>query len=435
VNARWPTLVLAAGVAACGDRAAPGDAPPAASLDALAREYVELALAFDEHDADYVDAYFGPAQLQPTEAPSLPELRARAEGARAAVAALRVDSSSALERGRRLLLDKRLAAMLLRIDMVDPASGRRPPFDEESRILFDAVAPDLDAAHFARVIDEIAAMLPGDGPLAERVEAFRRQFVVPADRLAAVIDAAIAECRRRTLQHIALPDGESFAVEYVTGQSWSAYNWYKGDYFSVIQINTDLPIFVDRAVDLGCHEGYPGHHVQNVLRERDLLRARGWIEYTLVPLYGPQAPLDEGGANYGINLAFPGAERLAFERDVLYPLAGLDAGGAERYARLNELLLELSYARNEAARDYLDGTVTREQAVSWLVDYQLMSQERAEQGVRFIESYRSYVINYNVGKDLIRAGVEAAGADAATRWAEYARLVATPVAPSELAER
>ena len=35
----------------------------------------------------------------------------------------------------------------------------------------------------------------------------------------------------------------------------------------------------------------------------------------------------EGTANHGIEMAFPGDERLAYERDVLYPLAGLEPVG------------------------------------------------------------------------------------------------------------
>jgi hypothetical protein len=335
---------------------------------------------------------------------------------------------------RRGALEKRLRAMRLRMDIVDPGRGAAlPRFDEESRIVFDAVAPDYDAAHFERILARVAALVPGEGPLSARVEAFRRRFEIPKDRLAAVFDAAIAECRRRTVPRIPLPETERFTVEYVTDKPWSGYNWYKGDYFSVIQINTDLPIFVDRAVDLGCHEGYPGHHTQNVLRERELVRERGWIEFTLAPLYGPQSPLDEGGANYGILLAFPDDERAAFERDVLFPLAGLDPSTAAAYEELNDLLRELRFANNEAARDYLDGAITREQAVEWLVDYGLASPERAEQGVRFIEHYRSYVINYNVGRDLVKDWVESrSGADSERRWSEFARLYVAPVSAGDL---
>ena len=436
-------ILLCAALAACGDPAGvdrAGPAEPAPNLDALAARYVELALAFDKHDGDYVDAYFGPPEWQrnaDSQPLSLSELRVQTQRSLDAVAAIDADALPELERLRLGMLRKRLRSMRLRIDMADPADGAEPPtFDEESRILFDAVAPDNETAHFQGILDQIDALLPGDEPLPERVERFRQRFVIPKDRLAAVFDAAIAECRRRTLQHIDLPDGESFRIEYVTDKPWSGYNWYEGDYFSLIQINTDLPIFIDRAVDLGCHEGYPGHHTFGVLVERELVEGRDWSEFTVAELYGPRALISEGSANYGVELAFPGDERVTFERDVLFPMAGLDPSLAERYSELGTLLDQLSYTGNEAARDYLNGTITREQAVDWLVSYGLSSVERAEQRTRFFDTYRSYVINYNLGKDLVRAHVEAsANADLERRWAEFERLLSTPLTPGDLARR
>ena len=147
-------------------------------------------------------------------------------------------------------------------------AGERFTFDEESRALYDAVAPTHDEAHFAAHARRSSRRrLPGSGPVPERYEAFKRQFVIPPDRLDAVFQAAIDACRSRTREHLALPPDERFTVEYVTDKSWSGYNWYQGGATSLIQVNTDLPIYIDRAVDLACHEGYPGHHVYNVLLE------------------------------------------------------------------------------------------------------------------------------------------------------------------------
>jgi hypothetical protein len=119
-----------------------------------------------------------------------------------------------------------------------------------------------------------------------------------------------------------LPPDESFTVEYVTNKSWSGYNWYQGHYRSLIQVNTDLPIFADRAVDLACHEGYPGHHVYNVLLEKTLVRDRGWPEFQVYPLFSPQSLIAEGTANFGIEVAFPPADRLKLERESIFPAAG-----------------------------------------------------------------------------------------------------------------
>ena len=96
------------------------------------------------------------------------------------------------------------------------------------------------------VLAKLSDLLPGEGALITRMVAFNQAFAIPRDKLDAVFSAAIAESRARTKQFIDLPDDESFRLEYVTNQVWSGYNWYKGNYRSVIQINTDLKIFIDR---------------------------------------------------------------------------------------------------------------------------------------------------------------------------------------------
>jgi hypothetical protein len=428
------TLLLAAGCAAAPagpDRPARKDP---FDMNRTAESYVKLVLAVGQHDADYVDAYYGPPEWR-TEAEAhkrpLSEVRAEAESLMDGLAAHPAGFDE-LERLRHAYLLRQLQSMVARVDLL---SGKKMTFDEESQALYDAVAPHHDAAHFQRILDQLEKVVPGEGPLPERVEAFRQRFVIPRERLDAVFQAAIDECRRRTLRHVELPAGESFVVEYVTGKSWSGYNWYKGGFHSLIQVNTDLPIFIDRAVDLACHEGYPGHHVYNALLESHLVRERGWPELEVYPLFSPQSLIAEGTANFGIEVAFPGEERTAFERERLYPLAGLDPSLAARYSEAQELLQKLGYAGNEAARGLLDGKISRDEAQGWLVRYGLMSPERAAQRVRFIEQYRSYVINYNLGQDLVRQYIETRGGTADRpdrRWEEFAKLISSPRLPSGL---
>ena len=275
-------------------------------------------------------------------------------------------------------------------------------------------------------------MTPGAGPLSERVAAFEAQFHIPAERLDDVFSAAIAECRRRTLEHLTLPEGESFTVEYVVDKPWSGYNWYQGNAYSLIQINTSLPIGIDRAVDLGCHEGYPGHHTYNALLEQTMVESRGWVEFSVYPLFSPQSLIAEGSANFGIELAFPGDERIRYERDILFPLAGLDPARVESYYALQDLKDQLSHAANSAARRYLDGDADRATTERWLVEYALMTPERAAQRVDFFETYRSYVINYNVGRDLVADWVKREAAAGRDRWEAFAELLSTPINPSDL---
>jgi hypothetical protein len=316
---------------------------------------------------------------------------------------------------------------------VDMLGGARLSFDEESKALYDAVAPTHGEEHFQRILDRLDAALPGSAPLVARYEEYRKAFIIPAARLDTVFTAAIEACKERTARYVSLPPGESFTVEYVTGKSWSGYNWYQGNHRSLIQVNTDLPIYIDRALDLACHEGYPGHHVYNTLLENRLVRQRGWVEYSVYPLFSPISFIAEGSANYGVDLSFPGEERIRFERERLFPLAGLDPARAAEYYRVKALTDELAYAGNEAARRYLDGKIDARAAAEWLTRYAMYSPARAQQRVRFIDQYRSYVINYNLGKDLVRQYVEkSGGTDQERRWQIFTALLSSPRLPSDL---
>ena len=404
-------------------------------MNRIAESYVKLVLAVGQHDADYVDAFYGPPEWRTAAEQAkrpLSEIRDEATSLISEIEAQPPGAGDELVRLRHQYLARQLQALLARVNLL---SGTRLTFDEESKALYDAVAPTHGAEHFQAILDELSALLPGNGPLSDRLDKFREGFIIPRDRLDAVFQAAIAECRKRTQEHVDLPAGESFEVEYVTGKSWSAYNWYKGGFHSLIQVNTELPIYVDRAIDLACHEGYPGHHVYNALLEKHLVEDRGWPEYSVYPLFSPQSLIAEGTANFGIEVAFPGEQRVAYERATLFPLAGLDPSDAEKYYEVQRLLQKLNYAGNEAARRYLNGEISRQDAEDWLVRYALMAPERAAQRVRFMDQYRSYVINYNLGQDLVRQYIESKGGTAEApekRWEEFERLISSPRLPSGL---
>jgi hypothetical protein len=170
-----------------------------------------------------------------------------------------------------------------------------------------------------------------------------------------------------------------------------------------------------------------------VLLEQQLVRERGWQEYSVYPLFSPQSLIAEGTANYGIEVAFPDAERRTFEREVLFPAAGLDASQAELFYEVASLVEKLSYAGNEAARRYRDGEIDAAAAARWHETYTLSSPARAAQRVRFIDQYGAYVINYNLGKDLVARYLKRrAGDDAELRWQEFVRLISSPRLPSGL---
>lgn len=421
------TILLAAALfLAVGAKRAPSP------LDGIATDYVHLTLEAGEREEGYVDAYYGPkewADEAKTRPRDVATLRKDARALAERLAAVKPSTLTSDDRVRQRFLAAQLKAAETRLAMM---AGVKFSFADEAEGLF-AVRPQLKPlSAYDPVLKKIEAAVPGDGPLWQRVDAWQNRFIVPADKLEPVMRAAIAECRARTVAHIALPEQERFELELVTGKSWSGYNWYKGDAHSLIQVNTDLPVRIDRAVDLGCHEGYPGHHALNMLLERNLARAKGWVEFTVYPLFSPQSFIAEGSANAGIDLAFPGAERARFEAERLYPIAGLDPAGAVAYDKLLTLLHDLAGARMTIAAMYLNGEVDRAAALDLIQKYQLISRKRAEQSLSFTENYRSYVINYGLGQDMVTADLTKAGRDSKARWKRMEAIISQPTLPADL---
>ena len=255
-----------------------GQTPPADPYRSVAEQYVKLVLAVGQHDGDYVDAFYGPAEWRKeAEAAKKPLAAIDADAAKteAQLAALPVPASKAPDAElwtlRRQYLTRQLAALRSRVAMLQ---GKQMMFDEESLALYDAVAPTKSPAEFEAVLAKLSAALPGEGSLIDRYDRYKQGFIIPKNRVDRVFQEAIRGCRGR-MPSLRLPINERFTVEYVTNKSWSGYNWYQGDFKSLIQVNTDLPIYIDRAIDLACHEGYPGHHVYNALLEKNLVTDRG----------------------------------------------------------------------------------------------------------------------------------------------------------------
>ena len=200
-----------------------------------------------------------------------------------------------------------------------------------------------------------------------------------------------------------------------------------------MHFSTTLPLYADRVVELATHEAYPGHHVQGTLIEAELVGRRGWREWTLLPLFGAHTVLAEGAANYGVRLAFDAAERLAFDREVVLPMAGLShlVDALDSYHRYVDLVEKLNFARNEVARGVLYDGWSRERGIDWLMTYGLETRATATQRLAFIEALRSYVVTYNCGLDWVTAQIDGQGPlTRARKWQGLRRIIETPVVPT-----
>lgn len=406
------------------------------TMDTLAEQYVKTLLRLGQYDSDVVDAYYGPEEWKPSSAPSdtFPghQFLQEFKGIQQSLNNIGISKLSGEEQRRLEMFKKQVLAAITKVEMMQ---GKTYSFDEEAQLLYDAKPPQYELAYFDSILTAIDQQLPGQGSIAARWDAYRSKFEIPKAKLDTVFKAAIAEARQRTKKHYELPENENFKLEFVTDKAWSGYNYFKGNGYSLIQINTDFPIYIERAIDLASHEGYPGHHVYNALLEQNLVNRKGWKEYTIYPLFSPQSLIAEGSANYGIKVAFPANERIAFEKQVLFPLAGLNPAEADKYYSILEKISQLDFAGNEVARLYLNGKIDREEAADMLVRYNLYKKDKALQRTRFMDKYRSYVINYNLGRELVKNYVETKGGTEdkpEKRWEVFEEVLSNPYSASML---
>jgi hypothetical protein len=414
-------VLLAACTPERADTSPSGALPPAsAALDPAAEGYVGLVLALGRHDPQVVDAYYGPPEwkaLAEQGAPvPLPDLLGRT---RALLTQVRAAGPS----DRRSFLQAQLVA--LETDL-RRRTGERFTLAEEARLLFDVDPTYVSVDQLEQVRAQLEGLVPGQGDLGARVEAMRRRFTIPADRIEEVTRAVLEESRRRTAALVELPADEGVSVRQVTAASWGAYNWYLGDLKSRIELNVGLPVHLAGLPHTLVHEGYPGHHVFNLLLEDRLVRRRGFKELTVYPLWSPQSLIAEGTADAAWDTIFPGEEGRAFLRDRIAPLAGFtDAGKVETYLVASEAMEALKGVRPVAARMLLDEGKPEEEVRAFLMRYALLDRKHADRSMAFIREYRAYVFTYALGLQVVERAV-GTGPDRAARFFTILQRAATP---------
>jgi hypothetical protein len=316
-------------------------------------------------------------------------------------------------------------------------AGEPIPYPEEVRLLFDVVPDAVPEATFEAATEELESLVPGTGPMPERMSAYRKAYEYPVDKARGLFDLVVAEARRRTVAFVALPPGEGVDFELVTDKPWSGYNWFLGDARSRVDINTDLPLRANSLIGLICHEAYPGHHAEHALKEIRLYHERGWGEFSIQLIHTPEAAIAEGIATQAETIVFPDTELARWQADVLYPAAGVTPPVApEVEARVGQAQSALRGVSANAALLLHTGQIGEEEAVAYIIRYALSDEQRARQSLRFITDplWRAYVWCYHAGRDLLGAWLDGAGDDHAARLDRFRRLLTEPVYPSLVAD-
>ena len=404
--------------------------------DAIATEYLLLGLRLDQRIPGLVDGYFGPAaikaqvDMEQVRAPA--RLREDARSLRDRVA------TEVPEADRRAWLDAQLVA--LEAHAAGLAGDPLPYQEHVARCMGFAPPrrPDVEFQRARAVIDEL---LPGDAPLADRLDAWDRELAIAVDRLPAVIDWLVERFRACAARDFGLPDGEDLRVNLVTGQPWSGYNWFDGGRRSRVDINTDLPVRAPDLVHTVAHETYPGHHLEHAWKEADLVDTQGRLEASILLINTPECPVSEGLADLGAEFAVSPDDHadLLVEQ---FQRAGLGVAvdpviaraTAERAVALAPARRDLAAIRGNAALlRHADGR-SHDEVLDYLREVGGYAPAVAAKRLEFIEHplWRTYVFVYAEGEALLRRWVEAV--PFSERVGRFGRLLHEQITPGRLLE-
>ncbi len=395
------------------------------------REYVLLAFRIDKairkfSESRFVDYYYGP-----------PEWRAAAEAEADMTAAELVRNAMALaehlpaqgfETHRATYLEKQVMALET---VCRKLNGETFSLEDEVQRCFDIHPTWTPESEFEQAIALLDEALPGAGSIVERQLALRQRYELAREKsglLVGLMQRALAEARHRTQAFVDLPEGEGIELQTVSDKVFGGENWYLGNYRSRVELNTDLPTEVSWLVDVMCHEGYPGHHTEFVLKERHLYRERGYMEQAIAPIIGPQSVISEGIATMAREMIFTPDEAEQWASEHLYPEAGIEPVQLDivKLHRAGELMQGLggnaAFLLHEGRPD--------EEVAQYLMKHSLESdRQRIQKELDFLKDpfREAYIFTYFYGKRLMQPWLQ--GAD---RLAVFRRFLTEQLYPAEL---
>jgi hypothetical protein len=322
----------------------------------------------------------------------------------------------------------------------DGLAGHRLRYLDHVERCFAWAPVRRDERVFEEAAEVIDRLLPGPGPLSDRLAAWDDRFQVPPDRIADVLAWLAERFRARAATLFGLPDGEDLKIHLVTKRPWTGYNWYDGGRQSRFDLNTDLPTSVAELIHVAAHETYPGHHLEHAWKEARLVDELHRLEASILLINTPECLISEGLADLGQRFASPPGE----EADLLvelYERAGLPIASDPVAARAAaETMVAMTGPRgrlkesrvNAALMRHVDG-IAHNEVLAWLERVGRYPPAVAEKRLEFIEHplWRTYVFVYHEGEALLRRWLDAV--PEADRPARFGRLLREQLTPTAIA--
>ncbi|MEM8529243.1 MAG: hypothetical protein AAGF95_00265 [Chloroflexota bacterium] len=310
-------------------------------------------------------------------------------------------------------------------------NGETFALEEEIERCFDICPQRIPEEHLEQNRELFADAIPGNTPLVERYLTWQKQNELPPTHnhlLPDLLKQMAVETQKRTQTIIDLPEAEGVDIQLVQNTSGGAANWYLGNFHSRAEFNTDLPINLARLPFLICHEIYPGHHTESVMKEQVLYRKQHYLEQSIFLIHTPQLVIAEGIAMVALDIIFGPGEAETLLAEQFYPQAGMEWQDGVDLVKLNHAMAQAQKAWGNAVFMLREGQ-SDEDIIRYLMHYTIKPEERAR---KFLDVMKrplmdTYAFTYSHGQHLIQPLL-----NSSRRNTVYRRLLTEQIYPSLL---
>ena len=392
-------------------------------------DYLRLGLRMDKHHKGYADYYYGPAKIkervdQETEISPVQLLRDCASLQKKLF-------DQGFDGNREIYLEKMLDAMELFIKK--ELLKEEVSIEEELRIQCDMDIKPFNESELSDLKDRFDDVYGGKGTLEERMISFRAKRMIPPKKALKAFKRGINIAAKRTRKVFPnmLPKGERIKVNPVLVSSainWTSYAWYKGNFKSIVDVNTDYGMYWTGILRIGAHESYPGHHTQFVVAEDKLFNERNHFERAILFYCNPYMIMCEGIASLSLNSLFSARKQ---EEIALTEFCPDPANGPSV-----ELLMKQNCARekipiidfNAAHHALVDGW-DKKTVRNYLKSFELWDSKNLDNKIEMLFNpvFKMSGFAYQIGKQLI---TDKFGEYPSPKDFRY--LLENPVLPSDL---
>ena len=388
-------------------------------------QFVQLALAINEHLPGYVDSYFGPGEWA-QEARQAGKLPLSDLTQRVGELATNISSANEWDAQRKDFLERQISAMQMSLRLL---AGENVSLAEEAQALYDIQPAWTDETYFLEHQKWLDETLPKGDSLKERLENWKNSLEIPFEKARDLLPFITSTLRELTHRKFSLPEDESFVVKFVSNEPWMAYNRYLGQYKSRIEINTDIPMRINELAITIAHEGYPGHHTELCMKDARLIRQEGYHEHLLTLINSPWSVIAEGIATSALETLFTDQELEDLYREEILPRAGMTHIDINTMMEISRAERKTRNLWGNAAFMLHDQRKSPGEVVSYLQKYELSTEEEASRAIRFMSGPldRSYIFTYTAGYDLLEELFCLADRDK-----YFGRLLEEPVTPSQI---